>query len=63
MYKKFKYLDSSGVKLMNRVKKIYFLAAFVMIIGCYTLNKSYSLFVATEEQEIVSAKVLLSKLL
>ena len=48
---------------MNRVKKIYFLAAFVMIIGCYTLNKSYSLFVATEEQEIVSAKVLLSKLL
>ena len=42
---------------MNRTKKIYFLAAFVMIIGCYALNKSYSLFVATEEQEVVSAKV------
>ena len=27
---------------MNRVKKIYFLAAFVIIIGCYTLNKKYT---------------------
>ncbi len=42
---------------MNRTKKIYFLAAFVMIIGCYALNKSYSLFVATEEQEAVTSKV------
>ena len=42
---------------MSRTKKIYFLAAFVMIIGCYALNKSYSLFVATEEQEIVTSKV------
>ena len=42
---------------MNRTKKIYFLAAFVMIIGCYALNKSYSLFVATEEQEVVTSKV------
>ena len=42
---------------MNRTKKIYFLLTFVMIIGCYALNKSYSLFVATEEQEAVTSKV------
>lgn len=42
---------------MNRTKKIYFLSAFVLIIGCYVLNLSYSLFVQTEEKQIVNAVV------
>lgn len=42
---------------MNTSKKIYFLSAFVLIIGCLALNLSYSLFVQTEEKEIVNASV------
>ncbi len=42
---------------MNRTKKIYFLSAIVMIIGCYALNLSYSLFVQTEEKEVVSSTI------
>ena len=42
---------------MNKTRKIYFLAAFVLIIGCYALNKSYSLFVDTQEKEAVSSSV------
>lgn len=42
---------------MNRTKTIYFLSAIVMIIGCYALNLSYSLFVQTEEKEIISSTV------
>lgn len=42
---------------MNRTRKIYFLAAFVLIIGCYALNKSYSLFVDTQEKEALSSNV------
>jgi len=36
---------------MNRRKLIYFLSAFVVIIGCYALNLSYSLFTATASSE------------
>ena len=36
---------------------IYFLSAIVMIIGCYALNLSYSLFVQTEERKIISSTV------
>ena len=42
---------------MNRVKKIYFLFSFVMIIACYALNKSYSMFVASEEKNVVDSVV------
>lgn len=42
---------------MNTTKKIYFLAAFVLIIGCFALNLSYSLFIQTEEKEIANATV------
>jgi len=42
---------------MNRTKVIYFLSAIVLIIGCYALNLSYSLFVDTETKEIVSTSV------
>lgn len=42
---------------MNKTKTIYFLSAIVLIIGCYALNLSYSLFVQTEEKEIVNASV------
>lgn len=42
---------------MNKTKKIYFLSAIVCIIGCYALNLSYSLFVDTQEKEIVNATV------
>ena len=40
------------VKHMSRTKKIYFLFSFVMIIACYTLNKSYSLFIDSKEQNV-----------
>lgn len=43
---------------MNKTKTIYFLSAVVLIIGCYALNLSYSMFVQTEEKEIVNANVL-----
>lgn len=42
---------------MNRTKTIYFLSAIVCIIGCYALSLSYSLFVDTQEKEIVNATV------
>lgn len=42
---------------MNRTKTIYFLSAIVCIIGCYALSLSYSLFVDTQEREIVNATV------
>ena len=42
---------------MNKTKTIYFLSAIVLIIGCYALNLSYSLFVQTEDKEIVNATV------
>ena len=42
---------------MNKTKSIYFLSAIVLIIGCYALNLSYSLFVQTEEREIVESVV------
>ena len=45
------------VKHMNRTKKIYFLFSFVMIIACYALNKSYSLFIDSKEQNVVDSKV------
>lgn len=42
---------------MTRTKIIYFLSAFVLIIGCYALNTSYSLFVQTETINDVSSTV------
>ena len=42
---------------MSKTKVIYFLSAIVLIVGCYALNLSYSLFVETEEKEVVSASV------
>lgn len=36
---------------MKKRKLIYFLSAFVLIIGCYALNLSYSLFTATASSE------------
>ncbi len=42
---------------MNRTKTIYFLSAIVLIVGCFALNLSYSLFVQTEEKEAVSSYV------
>ena len=42
---------------MNKTKTIYFLSAIVLIIGCYALNLSYSLFVQTESKDIVNATV------
>ena len=33
---------------MNKTRLIYFLSAFVLIVGCYALNQSYSMFVQTE---------------
>lgn len=42
---------------MNKTKTIYFLSAIVLIIGCYALNLSYSLFVQTDEKEIVNSYV------
>jgi len=42
---------------MNRTKTIYFLSAIVLIIGCYALNLSYSLFVQTENRDVVNLTV------
>ena len=42
---------------LNRTRTIYFLATFVMIIGCYALNKSYSMFVQNESKKAVGATV------
>ena len=42
---------------MSRTKTIYFLSAFVLIIGCFALNKSYSLFTQNIESEPISATV------
>ena len=42
---------------MDKTKKIYFLFSFVMIIACYALNKSYSMFVASEEKNVVDSVV------
>ena len=42
---------------MNKTKSIYFLSAIVLIIGCYALNLSYSMFVLTEEKEVVDSVV------
>lgn len=42
---------------MNRTKTIYFLSAIVLIIGCFALNLSYSLFVQTEEKDVVNSVV------
>ena len=42
---------------MSKTKTIYFLSAIVLIIGCYALNLSYSMFVQTEEREIVESIV------
>lgn len=42
---------------MNRTKIIYFLSAFVLILGCYALNSSYSYFVQTETINDVSSSV------
>ena len=42
---------------MTKIKKIYFLLSFVMIIGCYALNKSYSLFVDVHESNVVESTV------
>ena len=42
---------------INRTRTIYFLATFVMIIGCYALNKSYSMFVQSESKKAVGANV------
>ena len=42
---------------MNKTKMIYFLSAVVCIIGCYALNLSYSLFVDTQEKEVVNSVV------
>ncbi len=42
---------------MSQSKKIYFLSALVLIIGCYALNLSYSLFVQTEENEVLNSEV------
>lgn len=42
---------------MNRTRTIYFLSAIVLIIGCYALNLSYSLFVQTESKQAVDASV------
>ena len=42
---------------MDETKKIYFLFSFVMIIACYALNKSYSMFVASEEKNVVDSVV------
>ena len=44
---------------MNRRKLIYFLSAFVLIIGCYTLNLSYSLFTQniTSENNVVDSTI------
>lgn len=42
---------------MNKTNKIYFLAAIVMMLGCYALNLSYSYFVQTEEKNTVDSRV------
>ncbi|MBQ3021214.1 MAG: hypothetical protein IJD92_03215 [Bacilli bacterium] len=42
---------------MNKSKTIYFLSAFVLIIGCYALNLSYSLFIDTQEKSILNANI------
>ena len=42
---------------MSRTRVRYFLSAFVLIIGCFALNKSYSLFVDTKEKQVVSSTV------
>lgn len=44
---------------MNRRKLIYFLSAFVLIIGCYALNLSYSLFTQniTTENNVVESTI------
>jgi len=42
---------------MSKSRVIYFLSAIVLIIGCYALNLSYSLFVQTETKDAVTASV------
>lgn len=42
---------------MTQTKKIYFLSALVLIIGCYALNLSYSLFVQKEEKNVLDSSV------
>jgi len=42
---------------MSRTRVIYFLSAIVLIIGCFALNQSYSMFVQTESKDVVSSTV------
>ena len=42
---------------MNKTKLIYFLSAFVLIIGCFALNQSYSMFVQTETINDINSTV------
>ena len=42
---------------MSKTKLIYFLSAVVLIIGCYALNLSYSLFVDTKSNSLVDTSV------
>ena len=42
---------------MSRTRFIYFLSAIVLIIGCFALNTSYSLFVDNDTSNIVDATV------
>ena len=42
---------------MNKTSKVYFLSALVIIAGCYLLNESYSMFVQTEEKQVVDSIV------
>ena len=42
---------------MNNKKTIFFVSALVLILGCYLLDLSYSLFVQTEEKDIVESVV------
>ena len=42
---------------MDKKKTIFFVSALVLIVGCYLLDLSYSLFVQTEEREIVESVV------
>ena len=44
---------------MNKRKLIYFLSAFVVIVGCYALNLSYSLFTQniTSQNNVVDSTI------
>ena len=42
---------------MNRTKVIYFLSAIVLIIGCFALNESYSLFIDSKSNSILNTTV------